>query len=115
MGDTVYFHWENTTMDHNVAESSSSDSNEYKAGGFRSGDVDSTVHFNFTFDEAGTYFFICEPHTSADMRGSITVIDPNALKLDEANETPGFAISFTLLGIAGAALTIFRNNRNVQE
>jgi len=111
MGDTVYFHWEDTSMEHNVAESSSSDSNEYKTGGFRSGEVSSTVHFNVTFEEAGTFYFICEPHTSADMRGSITVIDPNAPA--EENDTPGFAVSFTLLGIAGAAMAVLRNNRNV--
>ena len=34
-GDTVYFHWSNTGMDHNVAQSSSAEANEYDGQGWQ--------------------------------------------------------------------------------
>ncbi len=101
IGDTVYFHWEDTGMDHNVAESDSAGSDEYKEGGFRSGDVAATVHFNVTFDEAGTFYYICEPHTSMDMKGTVTVVDPDAV---EPEATPGFAPLLAVIGLVGAAI-----------
>jgi plastocyanin len=95
-GDTVYFHWSNTSMGHNVSQSSSADSNEYDGQGWRSGDASATVDFNVTFDNVGTFFYICEPHAAAGMKGSIKVFDPS----DGGESTPGF----TFLPVIAAAL-----------
>ena len=97
-GDTVYFHWSDTNMAHNVAQSSSADSNEYDGQGWRSGEASTTVDFNVTFDNVGTFFYICEPHAAAGMKGSIKVFDPDALK--SAESTPGF----TFLPVIATAL-----------
>jgi plastocyanin len=97
-GDTVYFHWSNTSMDHNVAQSSSAEANEYDGQGWRSGEASTTVDFNVTFDNVGTFFYICEPHAAAGMKGSIKVFDPDAVT--SAESTPGF----TFLPVMAAAL-----------
>jgi len=97
-GDTVYFHWNNTSMDHNVAQSSSAEANEYDGQGWRSGDTSATVDFNVTFDTVGTFFYICEPHAGLGMKGSIKVFDPDAVT--SAESTPGF----TFLPVIAAAL-----------
>ncbi len=109
IGDTVYFYWINSSMEHNVVETDSADSNEYKQGGFRSGDVDTTVHYNVTFEDPGAFFYVCEPHATMDMRGSVTVIDPNAEPLDESDpddrqDVPGFIGAITILSLLVAAL-----------
>ncbi len=97
-GDTVYFHWSNTDMEHNVAQSSSAEANEYDGQGWRSGDASATVDFNVTFDNVGTFFYICEPHAGLGMKGSIKVFDPDAST--SAESTPGF----TFLPVIAAAV-----------
>ena len=113
IGDTVYFYWVDESMDHNVAETDATDSNEYKQGGFRSGEVDKTVHYNVTFEDAGLFFYVCEPHATLDMRGTITVIDPNAGPLDDSDpddkqDVPGFIGTIAILSLVGAALVVRR-------
>ena len=85
-------------MEHNVSQSSSADSNEYDGQGWRSGDASATVDFNVTFDNVGTFFYICEPHAAAGMKGSIKVFDPDGFKSVES--TPGF----TFLPVMAAAM-----------
>jgi plastocyanin len=97
-GDTVYFHWSGTSLSHNVAQSSSADSNEYDGQGWRSGEASATVDFNVTFDKSGTFFYICEPHAGLGMKGSIKVFDPDAVT--SAESTPGF----TFLPVMAAAV-----------
>ena len=108
VGDTVYFHWTNTSSSHNVAESESSSSDSYKAGGFRSGDTSSTVDFNVTFNDVGTFYFICEPHAGMGMKGSIEVVDPGTSSQSDTSELgdsiPGFTTMISLLSILGAVL-----------
>jgi len=115
IGDTVYFYWVDESMGHNVAETDSTDSNEYKQDGFRSGDVDETVHYNVTFEDAGLFFYVCEPHATLDMRGTITVIDPNAGPLDDSDpddkqDVPGFIGTIAILSLVGAALVVRRTH-----
>lgn len=107
LGDIVYFHWTETSMDHNVAESSSEESNEYKEGGFRSGDVESTVHYNVTFDSPGSFWYICEPHATMGMKGVIHVIDPDAPPVEEKvrpDSVPGFTTILATLAVCLAAM-----------
>ena len=101
-GDTVYFHWSNTSMEHNVSQSSSADSNEYDGQGWRSGDASATVDFNVTFDNVGTFFYICEPHATAGMKGSIKVFDPDGFKSVES--TPGFTFLPVMVATVAAGI-----------
>ncbi len=105
-GDTVYFHWSDTSMEHNVSQSSSADSNEYDGQGWRSGDASATVDFNVTFDNVGTFFFICEPHAAAGMKGSIKVFDPDGFKSVES--TPGFTFLPVMVAAVAAGIVASR-------
>lgn len=58
---------------HNVAQSSSADATTRQTGGFYSGAVGANTNFTQTFNTAGTFYFICEPHAAAGMRGSVVV------------------------------------------
>jgi len=112
-GDTVYFHWSNTSMDHNVAQSSSAEANEYDGQGWRSGDASATVDFNVTFDNVGTFFYICEPHASSGMKGSIKVFDPDALK--SAESTPGFTFLPVIAAAVAAGIVASRAPRRQDD
>jgi plastocyanin len=72
-GDTV--RWTNLQPNsHNVAQTDcpASPASVYNGGFFSGfgGDVDT---FELTFDEAGEFCFICQPHVSLSMNGHITV------------------------------------------
>ena len=74
VGDNVTFVWDNGS--HNVAQSSDSGSNVYLAGGFSSGSPQ--VGGNWTLPSAytsldGTLYYICEPHATMQMKGTIIV------------------------------------------
>lgn len=65
-GDSVRFFWSGQLLPHNaVAED----------GTFDSGDPSREVDYTFVFELGtnGTYEFVCEPHESAGMVGTITV------------------------------------------
>ena len=67
-GDSIRFFWSGQLLPHNaVAED----------GTFDSGDPSRDVDYTFVFELGanGTYEFVCEPHESAGMVGTITV-DP---------------------------------------
>ena len=65
-GDTVRFFWENQLLAHNAVEEN---------GLFDSGDPERNVEYNYTFQvgENGTYQYVCEPHASLGMVGTIIV------------------------------------------
>ena len=65
-GDTVRFFWENQLLAHNAVEEN---------GVFDSGDPGRNVEYNYTFQvgENGTYQYVCEPHESVGMIGTIIV------------------------------------------
>ncbi|HJM67587.1 MAG TPA: plastocyanin/azurin family copper-binding protein [Candidatus Thalassarchaeaceae archaeon] len=108
IGDTVRFIWTDEGMDHNVAEAESSESNDYKEDGFRSGDPVATVDFNVTFDEVGSFYYVCEPHAGMGMKGTIIVNDPNAVVPEPQRPTtenvPGFLAPVVGIALMGAAL-----------
>jgi len=102
-GDTVRFYWQGQLLAHNAVENN---------GVFDSGEPERDVDYSFKFEIGmnGTYEFVCEPHESANMVGTITV---NPLTIvneepDQENEksVPGFSmllmiISFGTAGILG--------------
>ena len=64
--DTVNFFWENQLLAHNAVEEN---------GLFDSGDPERDVDYSYTFNvgENGTYQYVCEPHASLGMVGTIIV------------------------------------------
>ena len=67
-GDSVRFMWGGEFLPHNSVEEN---------GIFDSGDPEREVDYlyTFTYEQAGSYNFFCEPHESVGMEGSITVLD----------------------------------------
>ena len=67
-GDSVRFMWGGEFLPHNSVEEN---------GVFDSGDPEREVDYLYTFsyEQAGSYNFFCEPHESVGMEGSITVLD----------------------------------------
>ena len=67
-GDSVRFMWGGEFLPHNSVEEN---------GVFDSGDPQREVDYlyTFTYEQAGSYNFFCEPHESVGMEGSITVLD----------------------------------------
>ena len=75
VGDNVAFVWLNGS--HNVAQSSDSASNVYLAGGFSSGVPQAGGNWSLPSDytsQDGTLYYICEPHATMQMKGSIVVL-----------------------------------------
>ena len=83
-GDSVRFFWSGQFLPHNaVAED----------GTFDSGDPARDVDYTFLFESGtnGTYEFVCEPHESAGMVGTITVepapvVNESDIILDEEQQ-----------------------------
>ena len=110
VGETVCWIWENESMEHNVAETSGANDNNRKLTGVYSGSPNRTVDFSHTFTENMTFYYMCEPHVSMDMRGKITVGTgtPDVTTpppVDEKPETvPGFGIISVVLAGLGAVV-----------
>ena len=111
VGETVCWVWENESMEHNVAETGGPNDNNRKLTGVYSGPAATTVDFNHTFTENMTFYYMCEPHVSMDMRGTITVgtgtpSTPASTMDDKPDDTvPGFGIVSVVL--AGFAAVVF--------
>tara|TARA_B100000287_G_scaffold64234_1_gene55775 strand:- start:642 stop:1175 length:534 start_codon:yes stop_codon:yes gene_type:complete len=118
VGDTVCWQWENESMAHNVAETETNSDNERKNGGIYSGEANTTVDFRHTFEEDYTFFYMCEPHVSLDMRGKITVgngtsvVTPEPIEQPEPSTVPGFGILLVTISILGALIVVRNVPRN---
>ena len=114
VGDTVCWIWEDESMAHNVAETTEAGDDVRKSGGIYSGQAETTVDFRYTFTEDTTFFYICEPHATMDMRGKITVgegsvvEEPDPIVEPEASTVPGFGSALVIISLLGA-LIVFRN------
>ncbi len=109
VGETVCWVWENESMEHNVAETSGPGDDNRKSMGVYSGSPNQTVDFSYTFTENMTFYYMCEPHVSMDMRGTITVGTgtPTAttpINNDNSDTVPGFGILSVVLAGLGAVL-----------
>ena len=113
VGETVCWIWEDESMAHNVAETTKEGDNERKSDGVYSGESATTVDFRFTFTDDTTFFYICEPHATMDMRGKITVgegavvEEPDPIVEPEASTVPGFGSVLVIISLLGA-LIVFR-------
>ena len=90
-GDTVHFLWENQLLAHNAVEE-----NEL----FDSGDPERNVDYTYTFKigENGTYQYVCEPHASLGMVGTIIVeplpfVDPEPEPDNETDDDNATSMS----------------------
>lgn len=65
-GTTVVWEWTGEGGQHNVVE---------EDGAFDSGEPEDgeEITFEHTFEEAGTYLYVCEPHAGLEMRGAVVV------------------------------------------
>ncbi len=115
VGDNVTFVWGNGS--HNVAQVSDSDSNDYNSG-FYSGSPQVGGNWSLPADftaQDGTLYYVCEPHATMDMRGSI-IVGSGSLPLPEISmEFSDFPwLSYLLVfPIIGAIWSIsFRNTPN---
>ena len=86
-GDSIRFFWSGELLPHNAVEST---------GLFDSGEPSRNVDYSYTFNigENGTYEFVCEPHESVGMVGTVNVepliIEP-VIENDTDNETEIFS------------------------
>ena len=80
-GQTVRFFWSGEFLEHNAIDN---------MGFFGSGSPETEVDYSFTFDPGtnSTYNFICEPHESLNMVGTI-VVNPadNSTDTQDDNQT----------------------------
>jgi len=112
-GDTVCWMWKGTPDAHNVAEVATKfdvDMNLEDAKiGFYSGEAANSVDFRQTFTEDDkTHYYVCEPHASMAMAGTVTVgngtsEDPIQEIVEESGlPSIGFVVGIlTLVGAAG--------------
>jgi len=77
-GDTVQFFWENQLLPHNAVE---------RGGLFDSGEPERNVNYTYRFNvgENGTYEYVCEPHESVGMIGTI-IVEPKPVPEPEPEE-----------------------------
>ena len=72
VGQTVTWTWESDM--HNIVVESQPDGASWEGTeGGESQTYDSGHEYEFTFETAGTYEYVCAPHRSAGMTGSVTV------------------------------------------
>ena len=115
-GDTVVFVWSGSVDFHNVAQVGDADNINYNDG-FRSGDPTTDDGYWILPAEAtatdGVLYYVCEPHASMGMRGSITVGDGgepvddggnDGEPLDDDSGLPGPGIVLAGAVLVGAAM-----------
>jgi plastocyanin len=72
-GTTVNFVWDSNM--HNVVPTSQPDGANWGGEGEQGTTFDSGHEYSHTFDTTGTYEYVCTPHESAGMVGSIEVVE----------------------------------------
>ena len=103
-GDEVRFFWSGQALPHNAVAD-----NGYFSTGDPEREVDHTVEFPVGTN--GTYDFVCEPHESVGMVGTITVEPAPPVEAEEATpedpvETPLNAGASMMLGLLLACVAV---------
>jgi plastocyanin len=91
VGDCV--NWVGLMENHNVAQVSAETDTAHMNGGFYSGAPGSRDNYTICFDAPQTYYYVCEAHIAAGMRGSIIV--------EADNDTSSTDTSLTLIETQG--------------
>ena len=106
-GQAVRFMWAGQALAHNAVADD---------GLFDSGEPDRDVDYRFVFEPgtAGTHTFVCEPHASVGMVGTVTVEAAPVEEIEEETEevasedTPAVSLVSSLLVTAFAAVFVAR-------
>ena len=111
-GQAVRFMWSGQALPHNAVADD---------GLFDSGDPERDVDYRFVFEPgtAGTHSFVCEPHASAGMVGTVIVEAAPVEEVQEEEEvvtqdTPSVSLISSLLVTAFAAVVVARYNDDEQ-
>jgi plastocyanin len=77
VGDTV--HWSGLGSGHNVAQSTGPDATAYDGtSAFYSGSPTNGIPtYQFTFNVAGAYYYVCDFHAGTNMKGLVVVVAPS--------------------------------------
>ena len=106
-GQAVRFMWAGQALAHNAVADD---------GLFDSGEPERDVDYRFVFEPgtAGTHTFVCEPHASVGMVGTVTVEAAPVEEVEEETEevasedTPAVSLISSLLVTAFAAVFVAR-------
>ena len=111
-GQAVRFMWAGQALPHNAVADD---------GLFDSGEPERDVDYRFVFEPgtAGTHSFVCEPHASVGMVGTVIVEAAPVEEVQEEEEvvtqdTPSVSLVSSLLVTAFAAVVVARYNDDVQ-
>ena len=111
-GQAVRFMWAGQALPHNAVADD---------GLFDSGEPERDVDYRFVFEPgtAGTHSFVCEPHASVGMVGTVIVEAAPVEEVQEEEEivtqdTPSVSLISSLLVTAFAAVVVARYNDDVQ-
>ena len=111
-GQAVRFMWAGQALPHNAVADD---------GLFDSGEPERDVDYRFVFEPgtAGTHSFVCEPHASVGMVGTVIVEAAPIEEVQEEEEvvtqdTPSVSLVSSLLVTAFAAVVVARYNDDVQ-
>ena len=111
-GQAVRFMWAGQALPHNAVADD---------GLFDSGEPERDVDYRFVFEPgtAGTHSFVCEPHASVGMVGTVIVVAAPIEEVQEEEEvvtqdTPSVSLVSSLLVTAFAAVVVARYNDDVQ-
>lgn len=91
-GDTVFVETQNFHTATEVSEADWQMNNATSNGGFWVGSGSSTGNDWFVLNEPGMYYYICIPHASMGMKGTINVTDPT-VGIENTAATNSFLIS----------------------
>tara|TARA_B100001564_G_scaffold329812_1_gene314594 strand:- start:260 stop:730 length:471 start_codon:yes stop_codon:yes gene_type:complete len=111
-GQAVRFMWAGQALPHNAVADD---------GLFDSGEPERDVDYRFVFEPgtAGTHSFVCEPHASVGMVGTVIVEAAPVEEVQEEEEvvtqdTPSVSLVSSLLVTAFAAVVVARYNDDAQ-
>ena len=110
-GQAVRFMWSGQALPHNAVADD---------GLFDSGEPERDVDYRFVFEPgtAGTHSFVCEPHASVGMVGTVIVEAAPVEEVEEeqvvAQDTPSVSLVSSLLVTAFAAVVVTRYNDDEQ-
>lgn len=111
-GQAVRFMWSGQALPHNAVADD---------GLFDSGEPERDVDYRFVFEPgtAGTHGFVCEPHASVGMVGTVIVEAAPVEEIEEeeqvvAQDTPSVSLVSSLLVTAFAAVVVARYNDDEQ-
>ena len=116
-GATVCWQWTNESMAHNVVETAEEGGTVAADGGLSSGEANETEDFRVTFTGDQDFTYVCEPHSTSDMVGIVTVGEGDPAPASEAGsssssseDAPGFAAPAAVVALMAAAMILARRD-----